>query len=133
MKIRNLAAMLLTFALFLGASQSVLAGKPECPPPGVVHNHACEVALAALSLQIDSSDFTKDRDKDGVGGKVTVADCKLHDSKPYDALDKLGNIRTKINGLLADRKTKIDPDDAAAILGEVEDAELCILTNIATF
>jgi len=122
MKIRKLAAMLLTLSLSLAASPSALA-----------HAHVCSPALDALGATIGSSDFKNQRDQDRLGLKVVAADSKLLDGKPYDALQKLDNIRTKIDGLLADRKTKINKYDAADILGDVGDAEDCILGHVAEF
>ena len=122
MKIRKLAAMLLTLSLSLAASPSALA-----------HSHVCSPALDALGATIGSSDFKNQRDQDRLGLKVVAADSKLLDGKPYDALHKRDNIRTKIDGLVADRKTKINKYDAADILGDVGDAEDCILGHVAEF
>ena len=121
MKTQKFAAMLLTLALSFGASQAALA-------------HECTVALDTLTATIDGADFANDRDSRKLQSKVVAADLKLLDHKPYDAIQKLGDIGTKINRLLSDsRKQKIDPNDAVDILGEVTNAQDCIANNVASF
>jgi len=113
MKTQKLAAMLLTLALSFGASQGALA-------------HECSSAIDVIRAEIAAADDLKDRDRTALDSKAYAADLKLGDDKPYDALKKLDNIRTKVIALRDARKTKIDDDDANTILDEVYNAEVCI-------
>jgi hypothetical protein len=119
MKTQKLAAMLLTLALSLGASQAALA---TCDVDGT---------LTALSDTIALAYFANDRDERKLKGKVEAARDKLDDGKPYDAKDKLADIKYKIDNLLGNtRKQKIDPSDGADILRDVATASDCIDVHI---
>ena len=121
MKTQKLAAMLLTVALSFGASQAALA-------------HECTNALDTLTATIGGAYFANDSDSGKLQSKVTAADLKLNGHKPYGAIQKLGDISTKINRLLSNLRTqKIDPDDGADILGDVTIAQDCIAMNIDSF
>jgi hypothetical protein len=117
MKIRNMAATLLTIALSLGVSQSALA------------EHNCDAEFELVKIAIHPDDFAKAGDAKRLDSKVDAASLKFGLGKTTDSWQKLEDIRTKINGLLADRKEKIDPIAAGIILGEVDDAQLCVLRH----
>lgn len=148
MKNRLFAGTLLATMMTLGMSQAVLAEKPADAgggggsDPGTCdlsenHTivHACRSELNSVKLAIEnSSDDLSDRDRTRMVGKVCEADEKLHQNgKEDDAILKLQNIDTKVYGLLSDRKTKIDPDDATSILGATAAAATCIDTYRGTF
>jgi hypothetical protein len=121
MKIRNLAAMLLTLSLTLAASQSALAGKPsDKPPPPLTcnlndHTHACITELRGVSYAIDWATLN-DKDASRLQSKLCAADNKLHvtpTAKTIDAIQKLQDIIDTVNS-----KKKISQEDAATISGE---------------
>jgi hypothetical protein len=133
MKIRNLAAMLLTLSLSMAASQSALAGKPTDPPPPtltcdltdeVLHEHGCRVELLDVFYAIGGAMSVSDRDESKLKSKVCAADNKLHimpTPKTDDAIQKLQNIIDTVNS-----KAKISEDDAGNISYEAYLAQICI-------
>ena len=131
MKIRNLAAMLLTLSLTLAAAQSALAGKPADPPPTLacdltkedLHAHKCRVELNGVAYAIGGAELN-DKDAPRLQSKLCAADNKLHVTptpKTSDAIQKLQDIIDTVNS-----KRKISQEDAANISGEALLAQDCI-------
>ena len=121
MKTQKLAAVLLTLALSLGASQGALAH----------HYDACVDELNAVKQAIEDTDsfFSRKqpgRDKERLLGKVEEALMKLIQHKPGGALKKVGNIQAKVEELRDADKNKIGYEDANWILTKVEYAENCL-------
>jgi hypothetical protein len=116
MKTQKLAAVLLTLALSLGASQGALAH----------HDLTCVSEVTDIGTAILGSDFKKHRDQERLGNKVIEAGLKLNQHKPAGALKKVGNIRAKVEQLRDADKTKIDDGDASTILTAVANAESCL-------
>ena len=149
MKTKLFAGTLLATTMALGISQAVMAGGPPAhagggggSDPGTCNltethsiSHACRSELNSVKWAIENSDDSlSDRDRARMTGKVCEADEKLHQTaKEDDALLKLSNIDTKVAGLLSDRKTKINPDDAAAITAATYAAAECINAERGTF
>ena len=138
MKTKIITSCLLVTGLLLGATQSSLAGPPKPPLTcdlGAEHKpvHACTAELYTLYHTIGGATFAKDRDGERLLSKVCAADGKLHSAKPYDADQKLGDIVTKIEGLLTDRKEKINEGDAKEIISDAGFASECILGAAGTF
>ena len=131
MKIRNLAAMLLTLSLTLAASHSALAKGP--PPPTTVScnltleihgEHDCRVELLSVFDEIAGAMSVNIRDESKLLSKVCAADDKLHvmpSAKTSDAIKKLQNIIDTVNS-----KVKISEDDAGDISYEAYLAQICI-------
>jgi len=123
MKTQKLAAVLLTLALSLGASQGVLANDDPMP--------TCWDKLKAVETAIEDTNsfFSKGRpgrDKERLLDKVEEALLKLIQHKPAGALKKVGNIRAKVEQLRDADKDKIDDGDASTILTAVANAESCL-------
>jgi hypothetical protein len=126
MKTQKLAAVLLTLALSLGASQGALADDNDMP--------TCWDELKAVEEAIeDTNSFSSkgrhgepSRDQTRLLDKVEEAIMKLIQHKPAGALKKVGNIRAKVEELRDADKDKIDDDDANWILTKVEYAENCL-------
>ena len=134
MKIRNVAAMLLTVCLTLAASQSALAGGPDNKPPSDKppapltcnlndHTHACTADLLGVAYAINWADLN-DKDASRLQSKLCAADNKLHvmpTPKTSDAIQKLQDIIDTVNST-----RKISQEDAANISGEALLAQDCI-------
>ena len=123
MKTQKLAAVLLTLALSLGASQGALANDDPMP--------TCWDKLKAVEKAIeDTNSFVSkgqpDRDKMRLLDKVEEAILKLIQHKPADALKKVRNIRAKVEQLRDADKDKIADADAIIILAAVLQAEICL-------
>lgn len=135
MKIRKLAAMLLTFALFLGASQAALA---DCPTANdndsfnISKDNEATDLLKILCGEIDTAVFLGkrgDRERDRLTGKSGLANEKVHAGKTLDAILKIDGIIAKVTDLQTPTrgsKPKIDSADANAIIGAAGDAKSCI-------
>lgn len=132
MKIRNLAAMLLTLSLSLVAAQYALAEKPTKPrpPPTLTcvldesHDAHCGVELQAVFYAIGGAMSVSDRDESRLKSKVCAADNKLHTMptpKTDDSIQKLQDIIDTVNS-----KAKISEDDARNISYEAYLAQSCI-------
>jgi hypothetical protein len=118
MKTQKIAAVLLTLALSLGASQGALADDDPMP--------ACSSEVEYVGDAIADSSSLKKRDRDRLGDKVIAASMKLRQHKPANALQKIGDIRRKVEDLHNAPKTKISDEHAYAILTAVAGAESCI-------
>ena len=121
MKTQKLAAVLLTLALSLGASQGALA-HPDI-------SCVAEVTYVGEVIQGTTSFISKGqpgKDKGRLLSKVEDALFKLRHHKPADAQKKLVNIRDKVTELRDARKMKIGYDDANIILTAVEYADSCL-------
>ena len=117
MKTQKLAAVLLTLALSIGASQGALAH----------HDDTCVDELNAVGTVIaGTTSFTNGRDQERLGDKVIEALHKLNQHKAAGALKKVGNIRAKVEQLRDAGKMKISDTDASAILTAVANAESCL-------
>ena len=130
MKIRNLAAMLLTLSLSLVAAQSALAkppspGTPSCVLTELSHDaHGCRVALLTVFDAIAGGMSVNARDESKLQSKVCSADDKLEvlpSPKTDDAIQKLQDIIDTVNS-----KAKISEDDAGNISYEAYMAQICI-------
>ena len=123
MKITKIAAVLLMTLPMIGISQSALAD----------HTEACQLEVATVRATIWGADFANDREQARLSSKADAASMKLYAHKPYDAIDKLGDIAMKVEALAGARKTKIDAGDAEDILADVNDAVTCIYNNLGSF
>ena len=134
MKTQKLAAMLLTLALSLGASQVVLAEKPSDnpPPPSTPscdmtessHEAHCGLALRTVFDAIAGGMSVNARDESKLQSKLCSADDKLEVSpfpKTGDAIQKLQDIIDTVNS-----KQKISYKDAKDISDQAVLAQICV-------
>lgn len=134
MKIRNLAAMLLTLSLSLAAAPYALAEKPTDPPPPPStpscdmtessHDAHCGLALLTVFDAIADGMSVSTRDESKLQSKVCSADDKLEVSpfpKTGDAIQKLQDIIDTVNS-----KRKISDKDAKYISDQAVLAQICV-------
>lgn len=94
----------------------------------------CQAKIDALTVQTASAEFfghNADKDRAGLLGELDGATTKLAEGKLADAVQKLTDFRTTIEGLNV-TKVKINPDDAAALIAGANDAIACIDSLQAT-
>jgi hypothetical protein len=135
MKTQKLAAMLLTLALSLGASQVVLAGD-DC-------STEIDAVRTEVNWGIDPTGICYDDDNDdndgtlvghkngertcnGLNGKLNDADKKIDQGKIEDAKWKLENFQAKIDSLAMRRKPIIDGYEYNALNGPLQIAKVCV-------
>ena len=129
MKTQKLAAMLLTLALSLGASQVVLAGDDCSTEIGAVQyelNWGIDpIGICFTGGALDGHRNAK-RTCDGLNGKLDAADEKIDQGKIEDAGKKLENFQEKIDSLAMRRKPIIDGDEYNALNGPLQIAKACV-------
>jgi hypothetical protein len=87
----------------------------------------CQGEIDALITATESATFSgKNAGKDEAGliGKLESASTKLGEGKNADAVQSLTDFRTKVSML--NEQGKIDPEDAAALIREADEAIACI-------
>jgi hypothetical protein len=139
MKIRKLAALLLTITLGIGASQAALAG-PLCPTSDgdsfdPVNTNEATPLLKILCGEIASAKYLGKngvREETRLTGKSGLANEKEHAGKTLDAIKKVDDIIVKVTDLQTPTrgsKPKIDFDDADDIIAAAWDARYCLDGN----
>lgn len=87
----------------------------------------CSYELNKVHYAIDGSGTKKTKDQYSMKRKLTHAVGKLNMRKNEDAVEKLQDIVTKVDGLLSStRKKKINSDGAQYLKDAVYDAIYCI-------
>ena len=93
---------------------------------------SCQAELDALRAAIGTASFTgknAETNRANLRIKVDDAQAKLAEGKATDAIQKLEDIRTTVVALSTpdvNGKTKLNTEDAAAIIEAVNAAEACI-------
>ena len=127
-------AVLAALCLTAACSDSASTTAPAFPSSvwAEVTASSCQAELETLRAAIDGATFTgknASTNRANLRLKADEAQAKLADGKAADAIQKLENIRTTVVALSTpdvNGKTKLDPEDAAAIIEAVNAAEACI-------
>lgn len=127
---KNLSILIVLVAvagLMLGADVAFAKGPPrpavDCTAliPG-----ACDVELAALCAATEAASSLKDRDRDGMVGKVVETTIKISRDKTADAEQKLADYGLKLEGLINAAKPKISEADANTLSALLVGAQICV-------
>jgi hypothetical protein len=87
----------------------------------------CMPQLESLCEATEDADSLKNRDRNGLVGKVLNTSVKLSQDKVDDATDKLDGYDRKLNALNDDaNKPKISNDDFMVLLGKLLAAQVCV-------
>jgi len=86
----------------------------------------CNAELQNLCGTIENGDFTNDRDRFNLIGKVIEAANKINSNKFADADQKLDDIQMKVDALAGAAKPKLGADSADAITFARIEASLCV-------
>jgi hypothetical protein len=115
MSIGILLMLILSSLLMVLASPKAEAQTTESP---------CQAEFETLRQAIDAADFTNDRDRTKLIGKVNEAERKLAEGKNADAEQKIRDIQFAVDTLAG--AGKLNPDHAAVIDEAAEAAVACI-------
>ena len=134
MKIKKMAALLLTVTLGIGASQAALADCPtgEGDSFHVSNNNEATLLLKILCGEIASAEYLGKngvREETRLTGKSGLANEKEHAGKTLDAIKKVDDIIVKVTDLQTPTrgsKPKIDFGDADDIIAAAWDAKYCL-------
>lgn len=102
---------------------------------GAATTDDCQAKISALVTQTQSATFYGGKAEDNRAyllGKLNEASAKLAEGKLGDAIQKLTDFRTNVQGLASATKPKIDLEDGAALIAGADDAIACIQSLQAT-
>lgn len=117
------AAAGLTFGTEVAAAKGPPSPAIDCTAlvPG-----ACDVELTALCEATEAAGSLKDRDRDGLVGKVVETTIKISQDKTADAEQKLADYGLKLAGLINATKPKISEADADSLSALLVGAQICV-------
>lgn len=127
---KNLSILIVVVAaagLMLGTDVAFAKGPPspaiDCTAlvPG-----ACDVELVALCEATEAAASLKDRDRDGLVGKVVATSIKISQDKTADAEQKLADYGMKLDSLINAVKPKISEADANTLSALLVGAQICV-------
>lgn len=113
--------MLNTKSLLTGALAGTLLIASGLASAGI-----CDAEYSALVADINLAGSLSDRDATGLTGKANASQSKANQGKIADAVQKLEDARSALNGMLGAAKPKVSPADYNLLINDINAAEACL-------